>query len=116
LAESRFSASGDGVGSRQHGFSFGPHADVLREVDPAHRAGGIDQKLSRTGNVGPIRSPGHMEQIITTNDLCLGIGEKWKCVTGFAAQLAGDFRRVNTDGDRANARIVEFPEILLYAS
>jgi hypothetical protein len=57
-----------------------------------------------------------MEQIITTNDLCLGIGEKWKCVTGFAAQLAGDFRRVNTDGDRANARIVEFPEVLLYAS
>jgi hypothetical protein len=57
-----------------------------------------------------------MEQIITTNDLSLGIGEEGKCVSGFAAQLAGYFRRVNADGDGANARIVEFPEVLLYTS
>jgi hypothetical protein len=107
---------GNSFGSRQHGFSLGPHAHVLREVDPAHGAGGVDQKLSRTGNVGSIRSPAHMEQIITTNDLSLGIGEEGKCVTGFPAQLAGDFRRVNTNGDRANARVVEFPEVFLYAS
>ena len=57
-----------------------------------------------------------MEEIIATNDLSLGIGEEGKGVTGFAAQLAGDVRRVNADGDRANARVVEFPEVLLYTS
>ena len=57
-----------------------------------------------------------MEEIITANDLSLGIGEEGKRVTGFATQLAGDFLRVNADGDRANARVVEFPEVLLYAS
>jgi len=57
-----------------------------------------------------------VEQVITTNDLSLGIGEEGKRVTGFAAQLAGDFRRVNADGDRPNTRVVELREVLLYAS
>jgi hypothetical protein len=57
-----------------------------------------------------------MQQVIAANDLGLGIGEKWESVSGFAAEIAGNLWRVNTDSDGANAGVVELSEILLYAS
>ncbi len=57
-----------------------------------------------------------MQQAITTDDVQIGIGEKGEREARFAAQIGRDFRRVNTDGDRANTARLEFRELLLDAS
>lgn len=106
----------DVAGGSQHLLGAGAYADVFSEILPAHGAGTVHQELSGTGDVVAVGSRCRVQQAITTNDVQIGIGEKGEREARFAAQIGRDFRRVNTDGDRANTARLEFRELLLDAS
>ena len=106
----------DCLGHGQHLVGFGANANVLSEVLPTHGAGGIHQELCRPGDIASVRAAAHVQQVIAANHLGLGIGEKWEGISGLAAQVAGNLRRVNADGDGPDAGVVELTKILLYAS
>jgi hypothetical protein len=52
-----------------------PHANVLGEVDPTHHSRRVHQELCGPGNVMPVRSPTHVQQIVATDHLSVGVGK-----------------------------------------
>jgi hypothetical protein len=106
----------DVAGSSQHLLGAGAYADVFGEILPAHDAVTVHQELCRTGDVVAVGARCRMQKAKTTDDVQIGIGEKGEREARFASQIGRDFRRVNTDGDRANTTRLEFRELLLDAS
>ena len=52
-------------------------AEIVRQVHPAHRTGGVDQKLGGPRNVSPfVASP--VQEIVSADDFHLGIRKEWK--------------------------------------
>ena len=106
----------DVAGGIQHLLGAGAYAEVFGEILPAHGAGTVHQELCGSGDVVAVGSSCGVQQAITTDDVQIGIGEKGEREARFAAQIGRDFRRVNTDCDRANTARLEFRELLLDAS
>ena len=100
----------------EHLFRPGAYADVFGEILPAHNAGAIDQKLCWAGDVVAIGSPRDMQQIVTADYVQFGIRQKREGVARLSTQVRGHLRRVNTDGDWANSKRLEFLKLLLDAS
>lgn len=93
----------------------GAHPIIFGEVEPAHGAGGIHQKLRRTRYVLPVNSGAGVNQVIAANRLSPGVRKKSECVSGFLAKVTADFRAVNTDRDRPNACLMKLLQTLLNA-
>ena len=82
------------------------HGDVLREIDPANHAAGINQKLGGPGNVRAFRCCAGMQHIVTANNFCPGIGKQRETVAEFLRLPPINLRRINADADNAGpARI-----------
>ena len=62
------------------------------------------------------RTASDVQEIVLANRFRIRIGQEWKCIARFAAQVLGLLRTVNADGDRTNARVVELLQIFLDAS
>jgi hypothetical protein len=86
--------------------------DILGEVHPAHRAGGVHEEFGRPCNVFAALPRSRMQQIIATNNLCARVGQKREGVTGVLAECGGLFRRVDTDRNRTNSLRLERREIV----
>ena len=89
------------------------HGDIVRQVHPANRAGGINQKLGRPRDVVAFRPPAGMQEIVTANDFGVRIGKQRKGETQLLRCRAINLRRVDADGDDANAARVEIGKTLL---
>jgi hypothetical protein len=57
-----------------------------------------------------------VQQVIATDGFSLGIGQDREGITGFAGQVARDFRRVNADGYRTNTGGFKLFQVFLDAS
>jgi hypothetical protein len=57
-----------------------------------------------------------VQQVIATDGLSLRIGQDRKGITGFAGQVARDFRRVHADGYGTHTGGFKLFEVFLYAS
>jgi hypothetical protein len=84
-----------------------PHGDVLRKIDPANCAVRINQKFGRPGNVRAFRSCAGMQQVVTANNFCLGIGKQRETVPEFLRLPPIDLRGINADADYADPARIE---------
>jgi len=100
----------------QHLVGLGADADVFSEIGPAHGAGGIHQEFCRSRNVASFRPAAFMQQVVAANGFSRGIRQDRKRVSGFASQVARNFRRVHADRDRANAGGFKLFQVFLNAS
>jgi len=91
------------------------HPVILSQHSPAHRAGGVNQKLCRPRDVAAIFALTLVNQIVAGDRLEFGIGKKWKSVPGFLAEVARLFRAIDANRDGTNPGVVELIEILLNA-
>lgn len=64
----------DVAGCSEHLLGTGAYADVFGEILPAHGAGTVDQELCGTKDVVAIGSRCGVQQVITTDDVQIGIG------------------------------------------
>jgi hypothetical protein len=85
---------------------------VLSQIDPAHSAGLINQKLSRTRDIRTAFTRTRVQQIVTSNHFSFLIGKKRKSVTRLLHQVARLFRSVDTDRHRTNTRLIETRQTL----
>jgi len=93
----------------------GTHANIIREVNPAHRTGGVGQELGRPGNVNPLGAAPDVQQIVRPNDLFLGIGEQGEGKTSFFRQAEVDLHWVSADRRHPNAPLAELTQLVLEA-
>ena len=89
------------------------HRDVLRKIDPANYAVGINQKFGRPGNVRAFRSCAGMQHIVTANNFCLGIGKQRETVAEFLRLPPIDLRRINADTDYTDPARIEIRKPVL---
>lgn len=64
----------DVAGYSEHLLGTRAYADVFGEILPAHGAGTVDQELCGTSDVVAIGSRRGVQQVITTDDVQIGIG------------------------------------------
>lgn len=110
------SCSGNGLGGGKQLLGLGAHANVFSEVRPTHRARAIDQELGRSRDVVAAGPAADVQQIITANHFCIGIGQEREGIAGLAAKVFGGLGTVDADGDGTDAGVVEFGKIFLDAS
>jgi hypothetical protein len=91
----------------------GADANILGEIHPADLSGGVDQKLSWSGNIGAVDAGVGMYEVPTADDVFFGVGENRESVAGGLAEMLGLLRRVNANGDDANFARVEIGKVLL---
>lgn len=85
---------------------------VLSQVDPAHAATRVDQKLSRTRNIPAVSTRMRVHQIITANHFRGTVGKKRKRITRLLDQVARLFRSVRTNRDRPDSRLIKTRQII----
>lgn len=86
----------------QHLFRTRTYGDVFGEIHPADCPGGINEKLCRARNIRSFRSCAAMQQIVTPNHFCLGIGQKCIGVAKFLFLATINIRRVHANRDDLN--------------
>ncbi len=64
-----------------------PHADIIRQVHPADRAGRIDEKFGGPRDVFTPFAALRMEHSVLTDRLSLGIGKEWKRIPSGLTEL-----------------------------
>jgi len=108
--------SGNRFGDGKHLVGFGAHANVFREVRPAHGSGAIYQELSRPRYLVASGAAANVKQIVPANGFRIRIGKEREGIACFAAELLRLLGTVNADRDRKDTGIVELYKIFLYAS
>ena len=91
------------LGCFQHLFRGGADPVVLRQVDPADCAAGIEQEFRRAGDIVLIGSGFRMQQIVAPDDLGVGVREKGIGVAALGGEIAGNFGRIDADRRYANS-------------
>jgi len=107
---------GQRFGSGKHLFCLGSYTNIFREVDPADGSRRINQEFCRPRNICLLGAALDVEQVITPDDLGLGIGKEDKAIALLTTEPGRFLRAIDADGHRAHAGIVEFFQILLNAS
>ena len=64
----------------------------------------------------PIGTSGRVQQLVTSDDLSLGIGKKREGVALLASELLGNIRRVNADGNWGDTVRLKLRKALLDTS
>jgi len=77
---------------------------------------GIKEKFGGPGNVVAIGAATGMEEVVIANYLRIGIGEELERESGFAGEVARDFRGIDADRYGNDAGGLEFGKLLLDAS
>lgn len=102
--------------SGQQFIGFGAHANIFREIRPAHGSCLVHQKFGGPGNIMTSGTAADVQQVIAANRFRVGIGEKREGIPGFAAEIFRLLRTIDADGYRTDSRILELCQVLLYAS
>jgi hypothetical protein len=89
------------------------HPIVFRQVPPPDGARPVQQKLGWPGHGLASDARPLVRQPVLANDRTVRVGEDRERVAGLACEIGRDRRRVDADGDRANAPSLEFGELLL---
>jgi hypothetical protein len=90
----------------------GADANIPREIHPADPSGGVDQKLSGSGNIGAVDACVGMDEVPPADDVVFSIGENRESVAGGLAEMLGILRSVHANGDDANFARVEIGKVL----
>ena len=110
-----FSSSLNRLRCVQDLFRSGADPVILRQIHPAHSAGGIQKELSGPGNVLAVKSLPRMDQVVAANRFCFRVGKKREGVPGFLTKIPRRFRRVYANRNRANTYLMKFTQTLLNA-
>ena len=103
----------ESLGGFEKLFRKGVFEEILGNQPPAHRAGRIDQELSRTRNVFAAGHLFGMDQIVATDSLELWIREKSKTVASRLHHVfAGVFGRIDADAHHPDASLDKLVQIL----
>jgi transposase len=97
----------------QHLFGSRAYGDVFREIHPADRPGGINEKLCRARNIRVVGSCAAMQEIVTANDFRFRIRQKRIGVAKFLSLAPIDIRRVHANRDDLNPARFKFRNPLL---
>ena len=97
----------------EHLVGAGPDGEALGQVHPADRTGRVDQEFGGAGDVTALRSATLVQEIVTPDHLGVRVGQEGICEAQLLAVPAIDLRRVNADGDQADAARVKVWEPLL---
>jgi hypothetical protein len=87
----------------QHLVGAGADAEVIREIDPADCAGGVDEELRRARYVMTVDAGSFVEEVVAADYFGIGVGEECIRVAGLAVEVLRLSGSVNTDGDRLDA-------------
>ena len=90
-----------------------PNCDAFRQIHPAHDPITIDQEFARPRNVRSFRAAFFMQEIVSTNNRRVRIGQQRKGEPHLLAVRFVDVGRINTDGHDTNATPVELSQIFL---
>jgi hypothetical protein len=96
----------------EHFLGRGSDAKIFRQIHPAHNACGVHQELRGTRDVMAILAGAGMQNVVTPNSLCVGIGKKCVRVTGLAAQIRGNRGRINANRNRPNAQTLKSGQLI----
>ena len=89
------------------------YGDVFGEIHPANCPGRINEKLCRTSDIRAFGSCTRVQQIVTPNHFCLGIGQECVGVAKFLSLAPIDIRRVHANRDDLNPTRFKFLKPLL---
>lgn len=99
----------------QHLLSLCPDAKIIRQVDPAHGAGRVEQEFSGPCDIHPIRSAPDMQQVVRAYDLLLGVGKEGKGKASLFAEPEISLYGVNADRGDSDAALAELAPLTLKA-
>lgn len=100
------------VNGLQHLVWCGTDPVAFGQIDPADRAGGIEQEFGWAGN-GWITGALRMQQIVAPDNLSLSVRQQRKCIALLAGVIARNFRRVNADGHGPDATGRKLIQVML---
>jgi hypothetical protein len=86
----------------QYLFRTRTYGNVFGEIHPANCPGGINEKLCRTRDIRAFWSCTRMQQIVTPNHFCRGIGQECVGVAKFLFLATISIRRVHANRDDLN--------------
>ena len=97
----------------QHLFRTRTYGDVFGEIHPANCPGRINEKLCRTRDIRAFGACARMQQIVTPNHFCLGIGQECVGVAKFLFLATTKIRRVHANRDDLNPARFKLLKLLL---
>jgi len=89
------------------------NCDVVRQIDPANNAVGINQKLGRTRDIDAFRPSASMQEIVTPDDCGIRIRKQRKCETHLLTVLLICIYGIDADGHDTNTARIEFRKFSL---
>ncbi len=92
----------------QHNLRAGPHAGVVRQVDPPDCARGVHQKLGGPGDVPAVFASACMQDSVAANHVRFRIGQKGEGITLVLAELVRLRVGVYADGHNPDAARAKF--------
>ena len=87
--------------------------DVVRQIDPANNAVGINQKLGRTRDIDAFRPNASMQEIVTPDDRGIRIRKQRKRETHLLTVLLICIYGIDADGHDTNTARIEFRKFSL---
>lgn len=81
----------------------GAHGDVVGQIDPPHRARGVDVKLRRARDIFSFWTRARVENIVSLDNGGIGIGKKRKGISHLFGMSAAGLARIDTDRDDLNS-------------
>ena len=89
------------------------NGDALRQIHPTDGARGVDEEFGGTRDVRAVRSAAFVQEVVTLDHFGLRVAEERIGETELLRVLPRDVRRVNADGNDADAAGVEVGKALL---
>src|SRR6202011_2603722 len=87
-------------------------ANVFGQVDPADRAGRVDQKFGRPRDVAVVLACPRVQDTITADDLRVGIRKNRIAIALVIGKLPRFRRRIDADGRDCNSTRTKFLQVL----
>ena len=81
----------------------GADAEVIRKIDPADCAGGVDEELRGARYVMTVDAGSFVKEVVPADHFGIRVGEKCVRIVSLAAELLRLGASVNTDGDGLDA-------------
>ncbi len=89
------------------------NCDVVRQIDPANNAVGINQKLGRTRDIAAFRPGASMQEIVAPDDCGIRIRKQRKRETHPLTMLLICIHGIDADGHDTNTARIEFRKFSL---
>jgi hypothetical protein len=86
---------------------------IFRQIHPSHSARGVKEELGWARDVVSAFAGSGVDQIVSANNIQVGVGENVELESGFFGQLTRLFGRVNADCDDTNTGLLQFLQVSL---